>query len=89
MLLKLLEATVYLEPGEVLTRKGICFMCSYAAFSNDACVALAESIAGSETAFVSMMNQKARDRAENTHFMNPHGLHDEAHYSSAYDMALL
>ena len=83
------EATVYLEPGEVLTRRDLLYAAMLPS-ANDACVALAESIAGSETAFVSMMNQKARDLGlKNTHFMNPHGLHDEAHYSSAYDMALL
>lgn len=83
------EATVYLEPGEVLTRRELLYAAMLPS-ANDACVALAESIAGSEAAFLTMMNQKAYELGlKNTHFVNPHGLHDNAHYSSAYDLALL
>ena len=57
---------------------------------NDASVALAEHIAGSEEAFSSMMNDAARRmRLDNTHFMNSTGLPAEEHYSSANDMAKL
>ena len=57
---------------------------------NDASVALAEHIAGSEEAFSSMMNTAAnRLRLDNTHFMNATGLPAEEHYSSAHDMAKL
>lgn len=83
------ESTVYLEPGEVLTRMELLYAAMLPS-ANDACVALAESVAGSEAAFLTMMNQKAGELGlKNTHFVNPHGLHDDNHYSSAYDMALL
>jgi D-alanyl-D-alanine carboxypeptidase (penicillin-binding protein 5/6) len=57
---------------------------------NDATVALAEHIAGSEDAFADMMNKTSETLGmKNSHFMNPTGLPDPAHYSSAHDMALL
>ena len=57
---------------------------------NDACVALAIVLAGSEDGFVSVMNTYARQLGlNNTHFANVHGLFDEQNYSTAYDMALL
>lgn len=57
---------------------------------NDACVAMAEHIAGSEGAFVSMMNMHAQKLGmTSTNFINSHGLHDPEHYSSPRDMALL
>ena len=57
---------------------------------NDASVALAEHIAGSEDAFADMMNKTATDLGmSNSHFMNPTGLPNPEHYSSAHDMAVL
>ena len=57
---------------------------------NDACIAMAEHIAGSEDSFASLMNQWAeRIGMKETHFVNSHGLYNPDHYSSAYDMALL
>lgn len=57
---------------------------------NDACVAMAIHLAGSEEGFVSVMNQYAAQLGlTNTHFANVHGLFDEQNYSTAYDMALL
>ena len=57
---------------------------------NDASVALAEHIAGSEDAFADLMNQQAaRMNLEQTHFMNPTGLPNEDHYSSAHDLAVI
>lgn len=57
---------------------------------NDACVAVAIHLAGSEEGFVSVMNSYGRRLGLNdTHFSNVHGLYDEQNYSSAYDMALL
>ncbi len=57
---------------------------------NDASIALAEHIAGSEGAFADIMNKQAELLGmKNSNFMNATGLPDEAHYSSAYDMALL
>jgi D-alanyl-D-alanine carboxypeptidase (penicillin-binding protein 5/6) len=57
---------------------------------NDACVAMAEHIAGSEEAFASMMNAHAAKLGMNaSHFVNSHGLHDSEHFTSPRDMALL
>jgi len=57
---------------------------------NDAAIALAEHVAGSEDAFASLMNAyAARIGMKNSHFVNPHGLSAEGHYSTAHDLALL
>jgi D-alanyl-D-alanine carboxypeptidase (penicillin-binding protein 5/6) len=57
---------------------------------NDACIALAEAIAGSEEVFVQMMNREAqRLGMKDTHFVNATGLPDPKHYSTAYDLGLL
>ena len=60
------------------------------ASGNDAVVAMAEKIGGTEEKFVEMMNKKAKELGlKNTVFKNPHGLDAEGHYSSAHDMALM
>ena len=57
---------------------------------NDACVAMAIHLAGTQEGFVSVMNTYAQQLGlKDTHFSNVHGLFDEQNYSSAYDMALL
>jgi len=57
---------------------------------NDACVAMAEHIAGSESAFADLMNSWAIQLGmQNTHFVNSHGLHSTEHYTTASDMAIL
>lgn len=57
---------------------------------NDASMAIAEGIAGSEEAFVQMMNEKAQQMGlENTHYQNPHGLDADNHYSSAEDISVV
>lgn len=57
---------------------------------NDVALAIAEHIGGSVENFVNMMNQRAYELcATNTHFMNPHGLHDDMHYTTAYDLYLI
>ncbi|MBK7541796.1 MAG: D-alanyl-D-alanine carboxypeptidase [Candidatus Competibacteraceae bacterium] len=57
---------------------------------NDAAETLAEAAGGSVYGFASLMNSKAWSLgARNSHFMNPHGLPDEDHYSTAYDLALI
>jgi len=57
---------------------------------NDACVAMAEHVAGSESAFASMMNAYAQSLGmTHSHFVNSHGLHDPEHYVTARDMMLL
>lgn len=60
------------------------------ASANDAAVAIAEKIGGTEENFVNLMNSKAKSLGlKNTSFKNPHGLDTEGHYSSAYDMAII
>ncbi len=80
---------VFLEAGEIYKvselLKGVAI-----ASGNDAVVALAEKVAGNISVFVDMMNDKCKVLGcVNTNFMNPHGLDEDNHYSSAYDMALL
>lgn len=58
--------------------------------ANDAAVALGKEIAGSVPAFADMMNQRAEELgAKNTHFVNPNGLHEEGHLTTAYDLAMI
>ena len=80
---------IFLEANEMMSVedlvKGICI-----ASGNDATVALAEKIAGTEKAFVKLMNDKASSLGlKNTHFVNATGLDAEGHYSSAYDMSVM
>lgn len=80
---------IFLEVGEEMTVeelvKGICI-----ASGNDAAVAMAERIGGTEEEFVKLMNKKAQDLGlKNTNFVNACGLDDEDHYSSANDMAMI
>lgn len=57
---------------------------------NDCGTAIAEHISGSEEAFAELMNTEAAQLgATGTHFVNPHGLHDENHYTTAYDLYLI
>ena len=57
---------------------------------NDAAIALAEHVAGSEASFAALMNAYAqRIGMKNSHFVNPHGLSAEGHYSTAHDLAML
>ncbi len=58
--------------------------------ANDAAVVLAEHIAGSVDNFANMMNEKAKELGcLNTHFVNPNGIHNEEHFSTAYDLSLM
>ncbi len=80
---------VWLEPGEVFTVDEMLKAVAIHS-ANDATVALAEAIAGSEEAFVSMMNQRAKELGMNdTNFLDCSGLTDNGHFSSAYDIALM
>lgn len=80
---------VYLKEGETFTVEEL--LKAVAVHSaNDASVALAEMVAGTEDAFVAMMNEKAAELGmKNTKFLDCTGLTDEGHYSSAYDVALM
>jgi D-alanyl-D-alanine carboxypeptidase (penicillin-binding protein 5/6) len=80
---------IFLETNEMMSVedlvKGICI-----ASGNDATVALAEKIAGTETAFVKLINNRVRELGlKNTNFVNATGLDAEGHYSTAYDMAMM
>jgi len=80
---------IFLEPGEEMTvdelLKGVAI-----ASGNDASVALAERISGSEEEFVKKMNEKAKDLGlKNTKFQNTTGLPEDEHYSTAHDMAVM
>ena len=62
----------------------------YYAHGNDAAVALAEHTAGSIEAFANLMNKKAEElKLKDTHFVTPHGLDEEEHYTTAYELAKL
>src|SRR5699024_5741966 len=80
---------VFLEAGEEMTVDDLLKAIAVAS-ANDASVAIAEKIAGTEKRFVEKMNEKvAALQLENTHFTNSSGLPDENLYSSAYDMAFI
>lgn len=82
---------IWLEEGEVMTVDQL-LKAVVIASANDACTALGDYVAGSQTAFVKMMNDKAKElKLKNTHFENCTGLDDTTtnHYSSAYDLAVI
>ena len=80
---------ILLETGEKMTVKDL-FKGVAIASGNDAVVALAEAIAGTEDEFVNMMNKKAKQlNLKNTNFKTPHGLDTANHYSSARDMSII
>lgn len=80
---------IFLNPGDkykvIDLLKGVAM-----ASANDAVVALAEKTYGSKEHFIETMNKKAESLGlKNTHFVNVHGLDEEGHYSSAYDMSIM
>ena len=78
---------VFLEPGETQTVETM-IKCISIASANDACVAMAEHIAGSEGAFVDRMNERAAGLGMmNTHFVNCCGLDADGHETTARDVA--
>lgn len=80
---------VFLEPGETQTVDTM-IKCIAVSSANDACVAMAEHIYGSEDAFVAKMNTRAQALGmKHTHFINCCGLDAEGHYTSARDIALM
>lgn len=80
---------ILLEAGEEMSVSDL-FKGIAVASGNDAVVAMAEKIAGTEEEFVNMMNQRSKELGlTDTNFKNPHGLEESDHYSSAYDMALI
>lgn len=82
-------SSVYLKAGEKLTLEELLYGALMRS-GNDACVAIAEHVAGEEKLFVSFMNQLAyRLGARDSNFCNTNGLPNDQHLSSAYDMALI
>ncbi len=80
---------VYLKAGEQMTVSDMLKAIAVAS-ANDACVAMAEHIAGSESAFVAQMNERAAALGmKNTTFCNTNGLPDPNHLTTAYDIALM
>lgn len=80
---------VFLEPGETQTVETM-IKCISVASANDACVAMAEHLCGSESEFVRQMNERAKGLGMNdTTFVNCCGLDTDGHMTSAYDVALM
>ncbi len=80
---------VFLEPGETQTVDTM-LKCISVASANDACVAMAEYICGSEEEFVRQMNERAKGLGmENTNFVNCNGLDADGHVTTARDIALM
>ena len=81
------SSVVGLVVGEKMTLENLLY-CMMVSSGNDAANVVAEYIAGSVADFVRMMNERAYALGcEGTHFNNPHGLHDESHYTTARDLA--
>ncbi len=81
--------TCFLQEGDVINFRTL--LTSFLVYSgNDAGIALAEHICGTEKKFVKLMNDEVKALgATGTHFTNSHGLHDENHYTTAYDIYLI
>ena len=83
------SGNIGMQLGEVLTLE----QCLYAMIlysANEVSAQIAEFVGGTEAAFIEMMNEKAEELGcKNTHFTNASGLHDENHYTTAYDMAMI
>ena len=78
-----------IKVGETMSVRNLLY-CMLVVSANEACDILAEAVSGSVSAFVDAMNAKAAELGcENTHFVNPNGLHDPQHYTSAWDMYLI
>ena len=78
-----------IKVGETMPVRDLLY-CMLVVSANEACDILAEAVSGSVQAFVAAMNEKAQALGcKNTHFVNPNGLHDPQHYTSAWDMYLI
>ena len=82
-------SSIALKVGETMTLEGL-LQGLLIASGNDAAVTIAEGVGCTTEQFVARMNEKAKELGlENTHFVNPHGLHNDQHYTTAHDMARL
>ena len=78
-----------LEPGDYITVNELLHGLLISSY-NDCAIALARYVSGSVSKFVDLMNAKAAELgATNSHFVNPHGLHDNNHYTTPYDLYLI
>lgn len=78
-----------IKPGDTLTMEQLLYGLLLPS-GNDAAAAIAVHMSGSVEAFAARMNEEAKKLgATGTHFMNPHGLHDDDHYTTAYDLYLI
>src|SRR5690554_3674131 len=83
------SSQIYLIPGELITREQLLFALLIDS-ANDAAVAIAQDISGTVEKFAEKMNNRAKELgAVNTNFVNPHGLHDNNHYTTARDLSLI
>ena len=81
--------TANLQIGEELTVEQLLYVLMVGS-SNDAAIVLAEHVAGSVEEFSKLMNEKAKEiGCTSTNFVNPNGAHDENHYSTSHDLALI
>lgn len=82
-------SSIYLEEGEILSVEDLLYGLMLRS-GNDCAETLAIACCGSIDKFSTLMNEKAREiGAKNSNFVNPHGLHDDNHYTTAYDLALI
>lgn len=82
-------SSIYLQEGEELTVEELLYALMLES-ANDASVALAYTVGGSLEVFSDMMNKKASELGlKNTHFTNPHGLDDDEHYTTAYELSII
>ena len=82
-------STANIQIGETLSVKDLLYALMLQS-ANESAVILAEHVSGSQEAFANLMNKKAKEiGCKNTHFVNPNGIHDENHYTTAYDLALI
>lgn len=80
---------IYLAEGETITVKNLLYAMMLDS-ANDAALAFAEHISGSKEAFAILMNAKAKELGcKDSNFVNPNGLYDDNHYTTAYDLALI
>ncbi len=80
---------VYLEPNEIQTVETM-IKCIAIASANDASVAMAEFVAGTEEEFIRRMNERAKElEMNNTNFVNSYGLDADGHYSTAHDIGIM
>jgi len=83
------SSTQNIQPGEQMSVENLLY-CLLCASANEAANILAEAVSGSIPAFVDAMNAKAQELGmTDTHFVNPHGMHDNDHYTTAWDVYLM